>query len=127
MSDNRSGGIRIERPELDSVVVVLTGEHDYATRGALEACIYSLVEQNDVVVADLSDTMFIDSTTLHVLVTADRSARKRGSVFRIQLGTSSAVERALALSGLLEHLDCASSRDDALRKNGVPSAELTPS
>jgi anti-anti-sigma factor len=117
--DSRSGGIRIERPELGAAVVVLTGEHDLTTKGALDACLRSLVESTDLVVADVSEAMFIDSTTIHALVTADRAARDRGSTFRLQLGTEAVIHRALEISGLLGRLDCAKSREDAL-SNGRP-------
>jgi anti-anti-sigma factor len=119
--DGRAGGIRIERPLPGSVVLVLTGEHDLTTKGALDACLGSLVAENELVVADASEALFIDSTTIHALVTADRAARERGSTFRLQLGTAEVVERALALTGLLKRLDCAPTRQAALRRAKVGS------
>jgi anti-anti-sigma factor len=108
-------------PSPGTAVVRFTGEHDLVAREDLRALLDSLVEQNDLVVADFSDATFVDSTTMHALLDADTAARVRGRTFRLQLGTAAIVRRAFELSGILRRLDCVHSREEALgRENGEP-------
>lgn len=112
--DDRLDDVLVERPAPSKAVVTFSGEHDLAARDAVERLLHSLVEENDLVVADFSEATFIDSTMMHVLVTADTAARQRGARFRLQLGTAAIVERAFELSGLLQRLDSAHTREEAL-------------
>ena len=59
---------------------------------------------------------FVDSSTIYTLMKSHRAADERGSTFRLQLGTEPLVEKAFELSGMLPMLDCASTREEALRK-----------
>jgi anti-anti-sigma factor len=104
-------------------VAVFTGEHDLTTADRTRAVLASLIEENDLVVADFSEAEFVDSSTMHALVTAHRAARARGAIFRLQLGTAPIVERAFELSGLLQMLECAATREEALRA-GAAESEL---
>ena len=106
--------VLVECPRADAAVVVFTGEHDMATADAIQALLVSLVEQNDLVVADFSEAEFVDSSVLDTLFRAHAAAQKDGSSFRLQLGTAPIVERAFELSGILDHLDCTTSRSEAL-------------
>ena len=58
--------------------------------------------------------LFIDSSTLGVLVGASRTAHEAGKTFRLQLGTEPIVRRILEISGLLDRLESASTREQAL-------------
>jgi anti-anti-sigma factor len=107
-------GLEVLQPRAGAAVVVLTGEHDLASKNSLSTLLSSLLTTHDLVVADLSAALFIDSSTLGVLVSADRIARDSGKRFRLQLGMEPIVKRILEISGLLEHLDCASTREQAL-------------
>jgi anti-anti-sigma factor len=102
------------RPRIGAAVVELRGEHDISTRTEVRALFTSLVEANDLVVIDVTNARFIDSSFLHNLADADRLARSRGSRLRLQLGTASVVRRALEVSGLLERLDCAPDRERSM-------------
>ena len=106
--------VRVERPTVGTAVVRFTGEHDLAAREELAALFDSLVEENDLIVADFSEALFVDSTTLYVLVNADAVARARGTKLRLQLGTAAIVRTAFDLSGLTKRLDCVHSREEAL-------------
>jgi anti-anti-sigma factor len=110
--------LTVEQLRDDAAVVVFSGEHDVSMAEAVEAMLCSLVEQHPLVVADFSEAEFVDSSTLNVLVRTARVAQERGTRFRLQLGTAAIVERAFQLSGLLEVLDCAPTREEALR-NGA--------
>ena len=90
--------LAVEHPRDGAAVVVFSGEHDVATAEAVHSTLESLVEQNELVVADFSEAEFVDSATLHALVRAARRAKERGTCFRVQLGTAAIVERAFALS-----------------------------
>jgi anti-anti-sigma regulatory factor len=82
------------------------------------------VEENDLVVADFSGAIFVDSTTMHLLLEADMAARQRGRSFRLQLGTASIVRTAFEVSGILKRLDCVHSREEALGTGGRPTQKL---
>lgn len=107
--------VQVLRPSAGQAVVELTGEHDLESKEPLRRLFSSLIEENDLVVVDLSEAEFIDSSVLHSLVTANQLAQARGSRFRLQLGTAAIVEKALELSGLLDHIECAPDREQAVR------------
>ena len=96
------------------VVVELNAEHDLATKDALGDLFTTLVEQNDLIVIDLTDAEFIDSSVIYNLARADRLARARGSNVRIQLGAEGIARRALEITGMIEQLNCVVDRDEAL-------------
>lgn len=110
--------LTVEQPRDGAAVVVFSGEHDVATAEAVESMLESLVEDNQLVVADFSEAEFVDSATLHALVKTARSAQERGTRFRVQLGTAAIVDRAFEVSGVLEVLDCVPTREEALRDGG---------
>jgi anti-sigma B factor antagonist len=114
--------IRIERPAPDTAVAVFLGEHDIASGKALKSLLEALVDENDLVVVDFSEATFVDSTTMHVLVTAHAAARVRGKTFRLQLGTADIVRRAFELTGVITRLDSVKSREEALRRNHGPGS-----
>lgn len=118
--------VRVERPTADTAVVRFTGEHDLATRDDLAELLDSLIEDHEVVVADFSEALFVDSTTLYVLVNADAAARARGRRLRLQLGATAIVRTAFELSGLTKRLDCVHSREEALRGAGAPAGLIVP-
>ena len=116
--DNRLRDVRVEQPRAGAAVVVFTGEHDAFTSEPVEELLGSLIEEHELVVVDFSEAEFVDSATIFTLVKSYRAAQQRGSTFRLQLGTAPIVARAFELSGMLELLDCAGSREEALRNGG---------
>ena len=98
--------------------MAFTGEHDLATRGATSALLTSLVEDNGAVILDFSKAEFVDSSILEVVEQANRKARERGTMFRLQLGTAPIVATAFRVSGVLEEVECASTRAEALAGTG---------
>ena len=101
-------------PQEGAAVVVLHGEHDLLTKTEMSDLFTRLIEVNELVVVDVSCADFIDSSFIHVILGGDRLARDRGSRFRLQMGTAHIVRRALEVSGILDVVDVASSRDEAL-------------
>ena len=107
--------IRVVRPRPGAVVVELLGEYDLGTRDELRALLVDLVVSHDLVVADLSETTYLDSSGMWTLVEADRFARELGKRFRLQVGTAPIVKKALEYSHLLDRLAWAPTRDEVLR------------
>jgi anti-anti-sigma factor len=105
-----------------AVVVECTGQHDLASRDERERLFTRLVRENELVVIDVSRTEFIDSSFLHSLVKADHLARDLGRQLRLQVETTRLVRSALEISGLLETLDYAQTREEALARRGGPVA-----
>jgi anti-anti-sigma factor len=98
--------VQVESPTPGTVVVNFMGEHDLVARQELRELLDSLVEENEVVVANFSHAQFVDSSTIHALVDADALARVWGKTFRLQLGTAAIVRRAFEVSGILERIEC---------------------
>jgi len=108
--------IRVTKPSDGIAVVELQGEHDFGTRNELAALLGEVVARNELVVVDVSEALFIDSSFLHNLVQADRAAVARGSNLVLQMGSADIGRRAFEISGLLERLDVAATRVDALSR-----------
>jgi len=106
--------VLVEQVAPRAVVVRFGGEHDLSERDRVEELLRTLLDENELVVADFSEATFVDSTMMHVLLGADMEARRRGSRFRLQLGTSAIVARAFEMTGLDRRLDVARSRQEAL-------------
>jgi anti-anti-sigma factor len=73
-----------------------------------------VVAQNDLIVVDLSQAEFIDSSVITALLRAHRAATERNKTFRLQFGTAPIVRRMLEISGLLEIIEHVSTREEAL-------------
>jgi anti-anti-sigma factor len=103
-------------PVRGQAIVELYGEYDLSTSDAVRGLFTSLEDECELVVVDLSEAEFIDSSFLQNLASADRLARAKGAHFRLQLGAKPFVKRALEISGLLDRLECTSERAEALRR-----------
>ena len=101
-------------PSDGTVVVVLLGEHDLASRSHLRTRLVELVAKNALVVIDLSHVEFLDCSTLTTIVLAHGQALANGHRVVVELGQNIAVKRLLEIAGLLEHLTVASDRAEAL-------------
>ena len=110
--------VHLERPDLATVVVVFSGEHDLATRGELDQLLRSLIDGNELVVADLSNAQFVDSSMLWVLKRANDDAEAKGRSFRIQLGTAAIVRRTFEVCGFFAIMEIVPTREAALLRTG---------
>jgi len=107
-------GVVVTAPRKSAVVVELEGEHDLATSEQLRQLIRGLVEMNELVVIDVTNVLFVDSSVIKIFFEADRLARRDGKRLRLQVGTAFVIRRVLEISGALEALETASSREEAL-------------
>jgi anti-anti-sigma factor len=81
------------------VRVKLAGDCDLAVRDELSAALLAAVDRADVVVVDLAEVGFLDSSGLHGLVAAHHAARGRGGRLFVENPTGS-VATVLDLTGV---------------------------
>jgi anti-anti-sigma factor len=105
---------RLVHPKEGCVVVELLGEHDLDARDEREKLLRDLITTHDVVVLDVTETAFIDSSVIYNLVVADRLARADQKSFRLQMGTAPIVRKVLEISHVLDSLIWACTRDEVL-------------
>jgi anti-sigma B factor antagonist len=105
-------------------VVVVRGEHDLATAGDLRSSIETAAGRATGVVVDLSNTTFIDSAVLQVLLSGRDRADEAGIGYVIALGdgTGHAVRRLLELTGLDRRLPLADGRNAAVEAAAPPAS-----
>ena len=89
------------------------GEHDLTTSKEVGSLLADLVAENELVVIDVTEAEFVDTSFLHNVVNADRLSRAHGTRVRLQLGAA-AIARTLELGGVLERLDHVPTREQAL-------------
>lgn len=99
-------------------VLAVSGELDLAAASSLEGELNQALESgSQVIVIDLQNLEFIDSTGLSVLVRAHQRAQESN----LQLGLvnpGAQVERLLSLTGLAERLALQQSAQDQLSQSG---------
>ena len=78
--------------------------------------VHRLIATSDLVVVDVSEAQFIDSSVIATLFESARTAKQWGTTFRLQMGTATIVKRALEVSGILDVVDVARSREQALAR-----------
>jgi anti-anti-sigma factor len=104
----------VRRPQPGTALVVLGGEHDLGTATKLAQTLDQLLDASTHLIVDLSDTEFIDSSTIRVLVNTKKRSDTMGQRFNVVLGSTPIVERALELTGLLPSLNRVHTVDEAL-------------
>jgi anti-anti-sigma factor len=99
-----------------AAVVGLVGEHDAYSAARLEGELGVLLEERLRIVVDLSDTEFIDSTTLATLLAARRHAQETGLGFTVLLRRQSytQVNQLLDMTGLASSFAIYETLDEAL-------------
>ena len=107
-------GFEVTWADTDVAILTLTGEHDLASEDALHDELRTLLRAGELVVVDLSEVEYVDSSVLRQLWRASDVAQERRQSVALQLGTSPIVRRLLELTGFLQHFPCASSRIEAV-------------
>jgi anti-anti-sigma factor len=101
-----------ERHEADRVTLALTGELDMASAELLEQALESAeLQRTPMILLDLQQIDFIDSTGLRSVLVALERCRERDQEFAITPG-SQQVQRLLSVTGLGEHLPTVPAPDE---------------
>jgi anti-sigma B factor antagonist len=98
----------------DALIVSVTGEIDMGTAPRLAEAFDGASERTKLVVVDLTDVSFVDSSGLNALLQSQRALAERGSTLRIVAPTTSVVRRVFEIANLTDPLNVVDSRDDAL-------------
>jgi anti-anti-sigma factor len=99
-----------------AAVIVVSGELDLASAPALEEELDRAVTNGaDLVIVDLRELEFIDSTGLGLLIKANRKAEEAGRRFAIVRGQSQ-VQRLLGVTGIEQRLTLVDSPEELLEK-----------
>lgn len=97
-----------------AVVIGVSGELDLASSPALEQELErGAASQAKVVIVDLRNLEFMDSTGLSVIVRAHQRATENGQRFGVVKGPQQ-VQRLLSLTGVADRLNLADSPDELL-------------
>jgi anti-anti-sigma factor len=98
--------------------VALSGEHELYEAAKLQDQIDSLIGEGFAIVIDLSDTIFVDSSIVSVLLTAQKHTASTGLDYKVVLSASTGepVRRMFDITGLREILPIVE-RDAALPQN----------
>lgn len=86
------------RADAASVIVRMAGELDLEVAGGVAAAVEDLLDGSCHVVLDLRELSFLDSSGIHMLVAAQRSAERRHRAVSLIRGPRQ-VQRALELTG----------------------------
>jgi anti-sigma B factor antagonist len=107
--------ISLFRHESGASVVVVRGEHDLSTVDELRDSLNQALE-GPAMIVDLSETAFIDSAVLGVLIASHRAAVEAGRHWALVIGKGSgaAVRRILELTGLDVMMPLYNSTEEAL-------------
>lgn len=102
------------RRQPDRIVLRLEGELDLASSPMLERALEGAeIAEPPLLVLDLDELRFVDSTGLRIILLAHESARRRGQEFAITQG-SAQVQRLLSITSVAEHMRVIASPDDLL-------------
>jgi anti-anti-sigma factor len=101
-----------------AAVIVVSGELDLASAPTLEDELNRAVTNGaDLVIVDLRELEFIDSTGLGLLIKANRQAEAAGRRFAIVRGQSQ-VQRLLGVTGIEQRLTLVNSPEELLETAG---------
>jgi anti-anti-sigma factor len=90
--------------EDDRLVVRLEGELDLANAQRLQSAVDEAeLDSSAMIVLDMQELQFIDSTGLRIVLTLRERALERGQQFAVTPG-SEQVQRLLSVTGVAEHL-----------------------
>ncbi len=106
---------RVEvRNEGRASVIAVSGELDLASSSALEEALTRVIDSSvELVIVDLRELEFMDSTGLSTLVKAHQRADEAGQRFALIRGPQQ-VQRLLSLTGVAERLELADSPAELL-------------
>jgi anti-sigma B factor antagonist len=114
--------IKTEPLENDAYVIALSGEVDLYTAPEFKQQLLEVIGQNaKYVVVDLSDTTFIDSTTLGVLVGGVKRLRPSGGQLALVCSDRN-ITKIFEITGLDKVFPIYGTRVEALEQVGQPAS-----
>ena len=106
--------LKQEPIDADRHVVAVTGEIDLFTAPELKSTLAEAVEAgHSRIVVDLTETTFLDSTALGVLIGAVKRLRSRGGALAI-VNTDTSIAKTFEITGLDQVFTILPSREEAL-------------
>jgi anti-anti-sigma factor len=107
--------IEIQSPHAGLMIVALRGEHDLSTKAELAAALASACASAPLVVVDLGECSFIDSTVIASILSSYARAGEQGCRLALVIPqTDGIVARTAELSGLRALVPTFSSLEEAL-------------
>jgi anti-sigma B factor antagonist len=117
--------IKVEQAAADVCVIALTGEIDLYTAPEFKQQLIDVIDQGaQHVVVDLTETTFIDSTTLGVLVGGVKRLRPSDGQLSIVCSDRN-ITKIFEITGLNRVFTIHSDRAEALESAGVSEAQRT--
>ena len=114
--------LKTEPLENDAYVIALAGEVDLYTAPEFKQQLLDVISQGaKYVVVDLSDTTFIDSTTLGVLVGGIKRLRPNGGQLALVCSDRN-ITKIFEITGLDKVFPIYGTRVEALEKVGEPAS-----
>lgn len=107
--------VEVTYPKPGACVVTVYGDQDRGSAEQFERQLADLIELNELVILDISEAEFVDSSFLRNVLVANRRANEQERRFRLQMGTAPVVRRAFEVSGVLDRLEVVGSREAALQ------------
>src|SRR5438876_11419997 len=89
--------VRVARLPGEIAVISLLGEHDVATAWEVRNAIAFALDQGTLLVVDLSETEFLDSSIVHALLDSVQLASAQGLRISLLLQTHASVKRMLEI------------------------------
>jgi anti-sigma B factor antagonist len=115
--------LRVDRTRDGVAVFDLAGDYDMANAPELDAALGEALAEQRGIVLDLSETTFIDSSVIHVLVRTQRALAGQQRQLALRLQTASILLRALEISELASVLPITPDREEAIAiATGPPEA-----
>jgi anti-sigma B factor antagonist len=99
-----SFGIRVQPMQAGIVRVQVIGEVDLCTAPLLEQALVRELDAAVHLLLDLSEVSFIDSSGLHAIVSAARTARRNGGMLAVDSPLPGQARRLIEITGLEELL-----------------------
>jgi anti-anti-sigma factor len=106
--------VEVRWPRPGTALVLLGGEHDLATATTLDQTLKRVLDGCTHLIVDLSDTEFLDSSTIRAIVMAKKHSDATGKTFNLLLASTPIVERALEIAGVLSSLNRVRTINEAL-------------
>jgi anti-anti-sigma factor len=96
-----------------ALVVTVSGEVDTSSSGHVADAVASASGGRELVVVDLTDVTFVDSSTLNALVRSQRLLAERGITLRLIVPLGGIVRRVFEIASLIEPLNVVETQEEA--------------